>query len=316
MSHQLEAASSCPFIALIGPTAVGKSDLALQLAAQLPLEIINADSRQVYRHMNIGTSKPTAAERALVAHHILDVVDPDEGFSLSDYLPYARRAISNAAARGHIPLVVGGSGQYVWALVEDWQVPQVPPDSDFRQEMEGYAAVHGHEALHERLASIDVDAALRIQSTNVRRVIRALELFRATGVRPSLLLARRREPQSNVVVIGLTLDRPLLFARVDARIDTMVTHGFPEEVTALLAMGYSPSLPSMSSIGYREMADFVTGKTDLATAIALLGRETRRLVRRQHSWFRLSDRRIIWLDAREPVVAVRQAAELIQGTAT
>ncbi len=315
MSHELNPAFTCPFVALVGPTAVGKSDLALRLAARLPLEIINADSRQVYRYMNVGTSKPTIADRAFVAHHVLDVVDPNEGFSLSDYLGHARQAINDVAHRGRIPLVVGGSGQYVWALIEDWQVPHVPPDGEFRQAMETYAAEHGHAALHERLSAIDSDAAGRIQSTNVRRVIRALELHRATGIRPSLLLMQRNASTANAVVIGLTMGRPALYARIDARIDTMVRHGFPDEVRSLLAMGYSPSLGSMSSIGYREMAGFVTGTTDLSTAMALLGRETRRLVRRQYSWFRLSDRRIIWLDADEPLTAADRAAELMQGIA-
>ncbi len=206
MSNQLSTAVN-PCIALIGPTAVGKTDLALELATHLPLEIINADSRQVYRHMNVGTSKPTAAEQALVRHHVLDVVNPDEAFSLAEYLSQARQAIADVVARGRIPLLVGGSGQYVWALVEDWQVTAVPPDIDFRRELESYAEEHGHAALHERLAGIDGEAARKIQSTNVRRVIRALELYRATGMQPSVLLARRREAHGNVAVIGLTMDR-------------------------------------------------------------------------------------------------------------
>jgi tRNA dimethylallyltransferase len=309
----IEIPSQCSFIAIVGPTAVGKSDLAMRIAALRKVEIVNADSRQVYRHMDVGTSKPTLEEQALVTHHLLDVVDPDEDFSLADYLQRARSAIRDVAARGHLPLLVGGSGQYVWALLQGWNVAEVPPDMEFRREMEQLATLQGHRVLHEHLAGIDQEAARRIQSTNVRRVIRALELFRATGVRPSELLARRRETLGDAAVIGLTLDRPLLFARVDARIATMMARGFPEEVKTLLAMGYDASLPSMSSIGYREMAGVVTGSNDLDTATELIARETRRLVRRQYSWFRLSDRRIMWLNAQDPNIAARQADELIQG---
>lgn len=313
MSYPTDSAPQYAFVALLGPTAVGKSDLAMRLAARHSLEIINADSRQVYRHMDVGTSKPTAVERAHVAHHVLDVVNPDEDFSLAEYLQHARNAIRDIVARGRLPLVVGGSPQYMWALIEGWRITEVPPDFDFRRDMEQVAASQGYGVLHDRLVDIDADAARSIQSTNVRRVIRALELYRATGVRPSELLARRTEAPQEVRIIGVTLDRPLLFARVDARIATMVAHGFREEVEALLNSGYDASLPSMSSIGYREMADFVVGTTDLDTAVQRIARETRRLVRRQYSWFRLSDKRIMWLDAQDPLGAADRATELMKG---
>lgn len=301
------------FIALVGPTAVGKSDLALRLATRCPLEIVNGDSRQVYRYMDIGTSKPTPVERTLVPHHVYDVVDPDEEFSLADYHHHAHAAMTAIGERGGVPLLVGGSGQYIWSLVEGWQLADVPPDRAFRREMEEWTTVHGYAALHHRLACVDADAASRIQATNVRRVIRALELHRATGVPPSLLLGRRAAVSKSVLLFGLNVDRTTLLSRADARIDTMVRHGFPDEVRALLGRGYAPTLPAMSSIGYREMVEYVNGVIDLDTAISRIRRETRRLVRRQYTWFGLTDERIMWLDARDPNAVADTVIRLIEG---
>ncbi len=300
-------------VALVGPTAVGKSEFALQLAERLPLEIINADSRQVYRYMDIGTSKPAPEERERVPHHVFDVVDPDQEFSLAAYLDLARSATCAVAERGRIPIVVGGTGQYVWSLVEGWQVPEVPPDASFRRAMEEFVATSGPAALHAQLACVDGEAARRIQVTNVRRVIRALELHRATGVSPSVLLRRRQGIAQNTVVFGLELHRSLLVARADHRIDRMIRQGFPGEVKSLLDRGYSPSLPSMSSIGYGEMADYVNGRCDFETMVSRVKRETHRLIRRQRAWFRPSDPRIVWLDCQQRETALEQAVVITQG---
>ena len=302
-------------IALVGPTSVGKTEFAVKLSGCLPIEVINADSRQVYRYMDIGTAKPTPEERALVPHHLLDVAYPDEDFSLATYLRLAREAVASVMGRGAIALVVGGTGQYVWSLMEGWTVPEVAPDAAFRHESELRVAANGHAALHAELAGIDPVAAGRIQATNVRRVIRALELFRATGVRPSELLWRKDAVPPGSLVLGLTLDRVALVARADARIDRMVTQGFASEVRSLLDRGFSPTLPAMSSIGYREMAEYVLGKTDLATATAQVRKETRRLIRRQHAWFRPSDERIVWLNRAEPEAALQEAVRLIERSA-
>ncbi len=300
-------------VAIVGPTASGKSALALRLHEHLPVEIVNADSRQVYRFMDIGTSKPSPQDRAAVPHHVLDIVEPDQSFTLAEYLSHARSAIQDIFSRGRIPLIVGGSGQYVWALVEGWQVPEVPPDPEFRALTERQAAVEGYAALHAELRRIDPEAAASIQPTNVRRVVRALELFRATGVAPSMLLRRRIAHVEPALILGLEVSRPVLYSRIDARIVTMMRDGFVDEVRLLLQRGYAASLPSMSSIGYREMADCVTGKTDLDTAIVRIGRETRRLVRRQHAWFSPTDERINWLEADEPAGIVSAAMELVAG---
>jgi len=267
-------------IAIVGPTAVGKTDLAMALADRVAVEVVNADSRQVYRHMDIGTSKPTKDDRARVQHHLIDVASPDEDFSLATYLRLAKEAIEAVAARGHIPLIVGGTGLYLWSLLEDWQVPEVPPDHEYRKSIEELASRRGSASVHDELARIDAVAAARIHPLNLRRVIRALELFRATGTLPSELLWRKGSVPPGTVIIGVGLDRSRLFARADARVDRMVGQGFPEEVKSLLNMGFSPSLPAMTSIGYREMVEHVMGRTDLETAVAQIKHETRRLIRR------------------------------------
>lgn len=301
-------------IAIVGPTAVGKTELSLELAARFPAEIVNADSRQVYRYMDIGTGKPTAEERARVCHHVVDVVDPDEEFSLAMYDDLALRAMGDIRARGKLPIVVGGTGQYVWSLLEEWDVPQVPPDPAFRDEMGRLAGRHGSTRLHRELAQVDPVAADRIQAANVRRVIRALELYRSTGELPSRVLWRRGAG-IDALILGLRMDREALVARADGRIDRMVRHGFAEEVRSLLGRGYNGRLPAMSSIGYREMIKYVDGRMSLDEAVAAIRRETRRLIRRQRTWFRLDDDRIQWLDNGEPRAALNRAVALVEGEA-
>ncbi len=300
-------------IAIVGPTAVGKSDLAMALAGRIAVEVVNADSRQVYRYMDIGTSKPSKDDRARVAHHLIDVANPDEDFSLATYLRLATDAIEAVASRGHIPLVVGGTGLYLWSLFEGWQIPEVPPDWEYRKSVEDIANTQGRAAVHDELTRIDAVAAARIHPRNLRRVIRALELFRATGTLPSELLWHKGSVPPGSVIIGLGLDRARLFAMVDARVDRMIEEGFAEEVSSLLDMGFSPSLPSMTSIGYREMIGHVLQHNDLETTMAQIKRETRRLIRRQNAWFRPADERITWLDYSVPAVALDEAARIIEG---
>jgi len=309
----LDVYTDTPLVAIVGPTAVGKTDLALTLAQRLGAEIVNADSRQVYRQMDIGTGKPTEAERTLVPHHVFDVADPDEDFSLGLYRQLASDAIAKVAARAKLPLLVGGTGQYVWSVLEGWQVPEIPPDTAFRREMENRARQLGHQALHDELVGIDPEAAARIQATNVRRVIRALELHKATGDLPSVLLWSKKGLSESTLVLGLGMDRRQLFARADARVDRMVLLGFPGEVRALMEKGYGPSLPSMSSIGYREMYAYVQGECDLATAVEKTKLETHRLIRRQNTWFRATDERIVWVEGQESSRAFETAMRQIEG---
>jgi len=283
-------------IAIVGPTAVGKSALALHLAQYLPAEIISADSRQVYRYMDIGTSKPSLAERAMVRHHLIDVVDPDEDFSLAMYHQLAAEALEAISQRKKLPIVVGGSGLYVWSLIEGWRIPQVPPDRKLRHELEARAQRENSHTLYRELQVIDPVAAEKIGPRNVRRIIRALEIYQATGKPPSQLQGKE-PPSFRVVVIGLTLERTELYRRIDARVDKMVQSGLVEEVGELLKRGYSLSLPSMSGIGYRQIGQFLQGKTSLDEAVDRIKHETHRLARHQYAWFRPDDNRICWFDA-------------------
>ena len=282
-------------IAIVGPTATGKTALAIALAQRLGGEIVGADSRQVYRQMDIGTAKPTAEERALAPHHLIDVVDPDQEFSLAQYLEQAGAALEDVWSRGKQPLLVGGSGQYVWALLEGWRVPRLPPQRELRRELGERADRQGAEALHRELAQVDPKAAARIDPRNVRRVIRALEVHKATG-RPISYWQEKGPPPWEVLTLGLTCPRQELYERIDARVDAMMEAGLVDEVRGLLSMGYDPSLASMSGIGYKQVCQHLAGELDLATAVARIKTATHRLARQQYTWFRLDDGRIRWLE--------------------
>ena len=282
-------------IAIVGPTAVGKSELALHLVQYFPTEIISADSRQVYRYMDIGTNKPTAAERAAVPHHVIDVVEPDEDFSLARYHQLAIDALKAIRQKGKLPLLVGGSGLYVWSLVEGWRIPQVPPDQKLRRQLEARVEQEGSTKLYQELQDIDPLAAAKIHPGNIRRIIRALEIYHATGLPPSQL-QQKKVPDFPVLLIGLTQERNELYRRVDLRVDKMIQRGLVEEVEQLLKKGYNHSSPSMSGIGYKQIGQFLRGEMTLTEAIAKIKHETHKLVRHQYVWFRLGDSRIHWFD--------------------
>jgi len=282
-------------VAIVGPTAAGKSEFALRLAELFPVEIVSADSRQVYRYMDIGTSKPAIAERESVPHHVIDVVDPDEDFSLAMYHELAFKAIDTVHKRAKLPLLVGGSGLYVWSLIEGWTIPPVTPDREQRRILEARAEREGGHNLHQELQSIDPVAAAKISPHNTRRIIRALEIHHATGQLPSQQ-QRKEQPQFSTLIIGVTRDRQELYRRIDSRVDRMVEAGLVDEVEQLLSKGYSASLPSMSGIGYRQIGQFLHGDMTLTQATDKMKVETHRLARHQYAWFRLGDKRIIWLD--------------------
>lgn len=281
-------------LVVVGPTAAGKTDLAVGLARRLGGEVIGADSRQVYRLLDIGTAKPTAAEQRAARHHLIDVVMPDEPFGLADYLEHARAALADVQARGHLPIVCGGTGQYVWALVEGWQVPRVPPDTALRVRLEQRAAHEGHQALHAELAAIDPLAAAAIDARNVRRVIRALEIWQLTGQLPSRLRSRRSDDPPPLI-IGAARERSELYERIDRRVQAMFADGLLEEIRRLLQAGYAPALPSLSGIGYAQGIEHLRGAIDTATAVARTQAATHRLARQQGAWFRAGDPRITWL---------------------
>ena len=282
-------------VAVVGPTAVGKSEVALGLAEALDGEIVSLDSRQVYRGMDIGTAKPGAAELARVAHHLVDIASPDRALALPDVQRLAYEAIDDVLARGRLPIATGGTGQYVRAVLEGWEVPAVPPDEGLRAELEAFAAAHGAEALHARLAAVDAVSAARTDPRNVRRVIRALEVSTHAGEAMSAVRARSG-PRYDAFVVGLRRPRPDLYARIDARIDAMLAAGLEQEVRALVAAGYGFGLPAMSGVGYGEWRDFLAGEIGYEEVVRRIRHDTRRLVRQQATWFREDDPTIVWAD--------------------
>jgi len=289
-----------PLIAIVGPTAVGKTALALRLGQDLPVEVVSADSRQVYRYMDIGTAKPTAQQRRQVAHYLIDIVDPDEAFTLAQYQELAYSAIDDVLGRDRIPLLVGGTGLYVRAVLEGLSIPRVPPDRALRAQLRAEAQAQGPGALHERLRALDAEAAERIDARNVRRVIRALEVCIRTG-KPISRLQAKSLPPYRILRIGLTMPRDQLYERIDERVNRMMSAGLLEEVRSLVGRGYGLDLPSMSGLGYRQMGLYLRGEVSLDEAVALVKRHTRRLVRRQANWFRSDDSRISWFDVSGPV---------------
>lgn len=284
-----------PLIVIVGPTAVGKTRLALRLAQELGGEVISADSRQVYRGLDIGTAKPTPEQRRRVPHHLIDVIAPDEAFTLAQYQELAYDAIGDVLARGKPPFLVGGTGQYVRAVVEGWGIPRVPPNEELRAELYRQAEVEGEATLHARLREVDPAAAQRIDPRNVRRVIRALEVYLETG-HPISELQRKKPPPYRILQIGLTLDRQELYRRIDERVDRMIEEGLVEEVRGLVERGYGYDLPSMSGLGYQQIGLYLRGQVSLEEAIQLIKRHTRRFVRHQYNWFRLDDAAIRWFD--------------------
>jgi tRNA dimethylallyltransferase len=282
-------------LGIVGPTGVGKSQMGIQLAQALGGEIVNADSRQVYRYLDIGTAKPSLQERAIVPHHVIDVVGPNENFSLAQYQQLAVRAIEDIQQRGKLPIVVGGSGQYVWAVLEGWGIPQVAPNPEFRQSLEERADMGEGDMLHEELRDVDPEAAQRIDPRNIRRTIRALEVFNETET-PFSQLQRREAPSSEIFVIGLTADRDELYRRIDLRVDRMIEQGLVDEVKRLMSRGFDFSMPALSSIGYRQIGHFLRGELTLPGAIQQIKFETHRFARQQYTWFRLEDDRIHWFD--------------------
>ncbi len=295
-------------VAIVGPTAVGKTALSLSLARAFDGEVISADSRQIYRGMDIGTAKATPEEQAVAPHHLLDIADPDERLTLAQFKALADAAIRDIWARRRLPLLVGGTGLYVRAVLEGWTVPEVPPNAALRDELYARAEQEGHEALHRELAAVDPDAAEAIDARNVRRVVRALEVYQETGV-PISQLQQKHPPGYRILRIGLTMSRTALYARIDARVDAMLASGLVEEVRCLLQQGYTPDLPAMSGLGYRQIAQYLAGEISLEEAVELVKRHTRRFVRQQYNWFRLNDPDIHWLDSED--APTQAAIELV-----
>ena len=297
-------------IAIVGPTASGKTARAIDLAARLGVlcEAINADSRQVYRQMDIGTAKPTPEERVALPHQLIDIVYPDEQFGLATWLDLANEALESAWGRGRLPLLVGGTGQYVWALLEGWRVPKVPAHAELRRELEQRPP----EDLLAELHRVDPESHEYIQPQNVRRVIRALEVYHATG-RPFSDWRTKEPPSFDWLAIGVTLTREELYARIDSRVDAMFAAGFVDEVRRLRENGYARDLPPMSSIGYGEIYAHLEGEMTLAEAIKRTKTGTHRLARHQNAWFKQTDPRIGWEAPGVTIAASSAAAKFLKG---
>ncbi len=282
-----------PLVVIVGPTAVGKTELSQELARHMDGEIISADSRLFYRGMNIGTAKPMPEERASIPHHLIDIADPDQTLSLAWFQQAASEAIADIHRRGCLPLLVGGTGQYIRAVTHGWDPPPQPPDTRLRDVLDKLASQHGKDWLHEKLGRLDPTAAQNIDPRNLRRTVRALEVILSTG-RWFSEQRRQQESQYHAITVGLNRPRPELYARVDERIDAMFAAGLLEEVRSLLEMGYSPELPAFSAIGYRECIAVLFNQYDIEEAKIRIKRATRVFVRRQANWFKADDPNIAW----------------------
>jgi tRNA dimethylallyltransferase len=305
-------APACPsrptVVVLVGPTAVGKTAAAIELAQSVSGEIISADSRYLYRGLDIGTAKPTSAERARVPHHLIDVTTPDQPWTLAEYQRAAYAAIDGVLERRHLPLLVGGTGQYVRAVTEGWVVPPAGPAGPLRVELEQAFAERGVEALAERLRQVDPESAAQVDTRNPRRVIRALEVAITTG--GSFVAQRQKSPPPFTAVwLGLCLPRAELYARVDARVEAMLAAGLVAEVEQLIRHGYGWELPAMSAVGYRQIGDYLRGACSLGDAVRAIKRATRQFVRRQANWFKPEDPAIRWFKS-SPAAPPEMAAWL------
>lgn len=289
-----------PLIIIVGPTAVGKTDFALTLAREINGEIISADSMQIYKKMTIGTAKPSNEEMARVPHHLVDCIWPDEEFTVADYQYRVEEIIEDICSRGAIPMLVGGTGLYVQAVVDGFVFPEMETDWKFREEMHDLAERMGTKEVHRRLSEIDPELAAKLHPNDLRRVIRGIEIYRQTGKTSTYFqkLADEKPARYDTLKIGLIRAREDLYQRINHRVDLMIEAGLVREVQTLLDEGYSKDLVSMQGLGYKEVIGYLQGEYDLNEAIYRLKRDTRHFAKRQLTWFR-RDEEIIWLNPAE-----------------
>jgi tRNA dimethylallyltransferase len=280
-----------PLLVIVGPTAVGKTALSLDVASRFEGEIVSADSRLLYRGLDIGTDKPSAENRRQIPHHLIDICQPDERISLGQYQRLAYSAIDEIHERGRLPVLAGGTGQYVHAVVEGWSIPAVAPQEELRKAL----LKLGQVELARWLSALDPHSARKIEHRNVRRVVRALEVTLVKGV-PMSTLQKRKKPKLDIKQLGLTGSRTSLYQRVDIRVDAMMRSGLLDEVKSLRDQGYDRHLSSMSGLGYRQLLAFLHGEYTLDEAVERIKFETHRFIRQQSNWFRLDDPNITWFD--------------------
>lgn len=289
----MSSRSNLKVLVIVGPTGIGKSSLAIKIATAIESEIISTDSRLLYRGMDIGTAKPSSDELCAVKHHLINVADPDDPWSLAKFNKAVIIAIDQLLAKGKLPILVGGTGQYFRSLIEGWEIPEAKPCLELRKTLENWGNQIGPNALHRKLTLLDPKSGESIQPQNLRRTIRALEVILSTGKRFSDL-RKKNKPTYNFKVIGLTTSREELYQIIDRRIEEMFARGLVKEVEELAAKGYSKDLPPMSAIGYHEVMQYLAGELTQNEAKMIMKRKTRQFVRRQSSWFNNDDPLIEW----------------------
>lgn len=300
-----------PLVVIVGPTAVGKTKMAIELALRLGGEVVTADSMQVYKGLDIGTDKPTAAERKGVPHHLIDIVEPDQRFNVAQYQKLAHETIQEVHRRGKLPILSGGTGLYVKAVLDEFLFPDEGADYALRAALQKEAKERGPEWLHQRLAEIDPLTARRLHPNDVRRVIRAIEVYETTGkpLSQHLETAGRSEPRYRTAMIGLTRPRPVLYQRINQRVDRQINSGLVEEVRRLMQQ-YGDLPVARQALGYKEIAAYLRGETSFERAVELLKRNTRRYAKRQFTWFR-RDPRIVWFDL-EKLAPFERAVDILE----
>jgi len=286
-----------PLVIIVGPTAVGKTACAIELAKKLDGEIISADSMQIYKYMDIGTAKPTEEEKQGIPHHMMDFLDPSVDFSVAQFQQMAQEIIHQIHQRGKIPIVVGGTGLYVNSLIYPMNFTDACMDQEYRQKMQELAMEKGNAFLHGMLRECDPETAERLHPNDLRRIIRALEVYHLTGKTMSQFkqdFAQLESPY-RLCMIGLTMNREKLYERINQRVDQMIQNGLVKEVRFLMDMGYKRDMISMQGLGYKEMFQYLEGELSLEEATEIIKRDTRRFAKRQYTWFR-RDKRIKWVD--------------------
>jgi tRNA dimethylallyltransferase len=284
-----------PLIAIVGPTASGKTALSLKIAKEFHGEIISADSRQIYRYMDIGTDKIPVNGQAGIKHYLLDIIDPNESFTVADFKRMALKIIADIHARRNVPILCGGTGLYLDAVIENYQIPQIPPQYGIRQQLARYYEQYGAAALHDLLKDRDPEAAQKIHPNNVRYVIRALEIKMVGGIAQK---ERKGERIFHVMKIGIEWPREVLYERINRRVDSQLERGLLNEVKTLLMKGYHEKLPAMSSLGYLELISHIKGEKSLAEAAEEIKKNTRNYAKRQLTWFR-KYKDITWIEGQE-----------------